>query len=213
MLRLKAWERRMKKKFALGAMLTALAAGTADAADYARGPMPYAGPLSTFSWMGPYIGANLGYQWGTATNSAVRPDGLLGGIQGGYNWQSGQFVLGGEADLQFSGASDVFAAWKFANPWFGTMRGRAGFAMNNILVYATGGLAFGGGRAEFAGLRETQMHLGWTVGAGLEVGFTPNWSAKVEYLFVDLSERNYSIIGTTHGFESSVFRFGVNYRF
>ena len=64
-------------------------------------------------------------------------------VSSAYNWQSGQFVYGVEADLQASGADDTFAAYKFSNPWFGTVRGRVGYAFNNILLYGTLGLAFG----------------------------------------------------------------------
>ena len=65
------------------------------------------------------------------------PSGVAGGVQVGYNWQRGQFVFGGETDLQVSDADDRFASWKFSNPWFGTLRARAGFAMNNVLLYGT----------------------------------------------------------------------------
>ena len=64
-------------------------------------------------------------------------------MQAGYNGQFGQFVFGGETDLQVSDADDTFAPWKFSNPWFGTLRARAGFAMSNVLFYGTVGLAYG----------------------------------------------------------------------
>ncbi|MPZ58226.1 MAG: outer membrane beta-barrel protein [Rhizobiales bacterium] len=197
-----------------------IATGQAGAADTGSSPGPYYSapvyaPTSvrSYSWMGPYLGANVGYQWGSATNSPTNPNGFAGGIQGGYNFQSGQFVFGGETDLQLSAADDTFAPWKFANPWFGTLRGRAGVALNNILLYGTGGMAYGGGRAHVAGISESRTQLGWAAGLGVEVGFTPNWSAKAEYLYVDLSERGYTVVGTQNGFESNLLRFGVNYRF
>jgi outer membrane immunogenic protein len=137
----------------------------------------------------------------------------LGGLQGGYNWQNGQFVFGGETDLQLTDADDTFAPWKFSNPWFGTLRGRAGMAMNNILFYATAGLAYGGLKAEAAGLTETKTHLGWTAGVGMEVGFNRSWSAKVEYLYMDLGNRAYSVTGADNGLESNMLRFGINYHF
>jgi hypothetical protein len=97
-------------------------------------------------------------------------------LQAGYNWQNGQFVFGGETDLQVTGADDTFAPYKFSNPWFGTLRARAGYAMNNILLYGTLGLAYGGVKGELGGLDESKTHTGWTGGLGMEVGFTPNWS-------------------------------------
>ena len=77
---------------------------------------------------GAYAGVNAGYEWGNVSNSATEPNGFLGGLQAGYNWQSGQFVLGAETDIQATGADDTFAPYKFSNPWFGTFRGRAGWA-------------------------------------------------------------------------------------
>ena len=82
-----------------------------------------------------------------------------------------------------------------------------------VLLYLTGGLAYGSGRVEFAGMSETQTHLGWTLGGGVEVGLTPNWSAKAEYFYVRLDDRSYVLTGVNNGFSSNVFRLGVNYRF
>ena len=70
-------------------------------------------------WQGAYVGANLGYQWGRVSGTPADPSGVTGGVQLGYNWQFGQFVFGGEADMQLSDADDKFASWKFSNPWFG----------------------------------------------------------------------------------------------
>ena len=123
------------------------------------------------------------------------------------------FVFGGEADLQLSGADDTFAPYKFSNPWFGTLRARVGYAVNNILVYGTLGLAYGQIKGVFNGLDETKTHVGWAGGVGAEVGLTPNWSAKVEYLYMDLSNRAYSITGVSNGYDASMLRFGVNYHF
>jgi outer membrane immunogenic protein len=191
----------------------ALASHAATAADL----MPYNQPMparGTF-WQGPYLGANLGYQWGSVTRSPNDPSGVTGGIQGGYNWQIGQFVFGGETDLQLSDADDRFAGWKFSNPWFGTLRARGGYAMNNILLYGTLGLAYGTLRMQdlATGIDESRTSIGWAGGAGIEVALTSNWSAKAEYLYVDLNNRSFNLTGTNHGIDSSVLRFGVNYRF
>jgi outer membrane immunogenic protein len=82
--------------------------------------------LSAGSWVGPYLGANVGYELATVDNNPTKPSGIAGGIEAGYNWQRGQFVFGGEADFQLSGADATVAPWQFSNPWFGTVRGRAG---------------------------------------------------------------------------------------
>jgi outer membrane immunogenic protein len=80
-------------------------------------------------------------------------------------------------------------------------------------LYLTGGFAYGGMRIELAGFTESKTHVGWTIGGGVEVGLTPNWSAKAEYLYVELSDRGYVLTGFNNGMQSSVFRLGVNYRF
>ena len=128
--------------------------------------------LDDCSWAGPYLGGNIGYAWGSVDNNPTKPSGFVGGVQAGYNWQSSPsspWVFGVEGDIQATGADDTFAPWKFSNPWFGTVRGRAGYAfVNNFLVYATGGLAFGELRAETFGLSETHTNAGWTAGVGGE---------------------------------------------
>lgn len=197
---------------------SALALNTtgAVAADLYGSPQPYApAPVATYpySWMGAYVGANFGYQWGELSNSGADPRGILGGFQGGYNWQFGQFVVGGETDFQLSNANDVFANYKFSNPWFGTLRGRAGFAMNNILFYGTLGLAYGRGQVDIGSVGEGLMHAGWTAGGGLEVALNRNWSAKAEYLYIDLGAENYALTHTSNDPTANIFRLGVNYRF
>jgi outer membrane immunogenic protein len=194
----------------------AVASGTAGAADMVRGPQPYYSPgppPAVYNWSGLYAGANVGYEWGKVGGSGTEPSGAVGGLQAGYNWQSGQFVFGAETDIQISGAEDTFAPYKFSNPWFGTLRGRAGYAVNNVMFYGTAGLAYGGMTGEIAGLDENKTHVGWTGGLGMEVGFNRNWSAKVEYLYMDLGDRVYSITGVDNGLEANIIRLGINYRF
>ncbi len=206
----------MKKTLFAAAFVAGLTtAGSAAAADLPRSPMPYSAPAPSglYNWSGAYAGLNLGYQWGKVTNSLVEPSGIAGGGQIGYNWQSGQFVFGLETDIQFSGADDTFAPFKFSNPWFGTVRGRAGAAVNNVLLYATLGLAYGSLKGEIPGLDETRTEGGWAGGFGAEYGFSPNWSARAEYLYMDLASRGFSITGTDNGLHANMLRFGLNYHF
>lgn len=211
---MKVGELRMMKTAIGAAALLAAAACPALGADFPRYSGPgYYTPPPGFSWVGPYFGLNLGYQFGAVSHLGIDPSGFVGGGQAGYNWQFGRFVFGAETDIQLSGAEDTFAAYKFANPWFGTLRGRGGIALDNVLLYGTAGLAYGGGRLDFAGLRESQTHVGWTAGLGIEVAFTPHWSAKAEYLYVDLGKEDYVLTGLSEGIHSNVLRFGVNYRF
>jgi outer membrane immunogenic protein len=219
------------KRFVLGAVALLAMGTTAEvrAADYYPPPplpqpppqIAYPATIECYRWFGPYIGGNLGFAWGTVDNSLAKPSGLVGGIQGGFNWQNGAYVFGVEGDIQTSGAQDTFAPWKFSNPWFGTIRGRAGYSFANVMFYGTAGLAFGGLQAETYGLGESHTSAGWTVGFGTEfalgqMGFGPNWTnwtAKVEYLYVDLASNPFTITGMSNGFRFGEFRAGVNYHF
>ncbi len=199
----------MKKTFAALVVLASIA--PVQAADI--GVYPQYAPPPPFSWTGFYVGLNAGYQWGDITNSLAQPSGMAGGIQAGFNWQFGNFVLGAETDINLSGANDTFAPWQFSNPWFGTLRGRAGYTVNNFMIYGTGGLAYGAIEAEAFGLSESKTRTGWTIGGGAEVGLTRAWSVKLEYLYMSFAERAYTVTGVNNGFDSSLVRFGVNYRF
>jgi outer membrane immunogenic protein len=196
-------------------MHTATLAKTAFAAAFVSIAASAAEAQRAYSWQGPYVGANLGYQWSDASNSPANPSGVAGGVQAGYNWQFGQFVFGAETDLQASGASDTFAPWKFSNPWFGTVRGRGGVTMSNVMFYGTLGLAYGTLKAQstVSGVTESRTGAGWSGGAGLEVALMGNWTARAEYLYVNLDDRSFVLDGTTHGIVSNLLRLGVNYRF
>jgi outer membrane immunogenic protein len=206
------------KRLVVGAAALVAAGWTASAkaADLnygQRAPYTVNQPLNGYSWAGPYLGGNLGYEWGSVNNNPAKPSGFVGGVQAGYNFQNGPWVFGVEGDIQATGADDTFAPWKFSNPWFGTLRGRAGYALSNVLFYGTAGLAFGELRAQTFGWTESHTSAGWTIGAGAEVGFAPNWSAKLEYLYIDLSTSQFAITGVSNGYSASVVRAGVNYHF
>jgi outer membrane immunogenic protein len=173
-------------------------------------PVPYLAPPR---WYGPYGGLNFGYEWGNLEGFSVNPTGLIAGGQVGYNWQNGEFVFGGETDLQASGADATFAPYQFSNPWFGTLRGRAGIALGYTLFYATAGLAYGEGKIDYGNLSDTNTALGWTAGAGIEFAFTPCWSIKAEYLYYNLGTQNFQLTGVNTGFSAEVLRLGFNYRF
>jgi outer membrane immunogenic protein len=190
-----------------------LSAQAADMNYGTRAPYTVNQPLNAYSWAGPYLGGNLGYGWGSVANNPTKPSGFAGGIQAGYNWQNGPWVFGVEGDIQANGAEETFAPWKFSNPWFGTLRGRVGYALGNVMFYGTGGLAFGELRATTFVVSESHTNAGWTAGVGAEMGFAPNWSAKVEYLYVDLSNTNFVITGASNGYRFGLIRAGVNYHF
>lgn len=200
-----------KTIWAAGLAAVVLMSAAARAADFA----PYAPPPRGTSWQGPYVGANLGYQWSSVGNNSAKPNGVAGGVQAGYNVQYSQFVFGGETDLQVTDADATFAAWKFSNPWFGSLRARAGFAVNNALFYGTVGLAYGSLKMQstFTPVSESHISAGWAAGAGAEIALSPHWSARAEYLYVDLSDRSFVLTGMSHGINSNIVRIGVNYHF
>jgi len=189
-------------------------AGAADFNYNSRAPYTVNQPLNAYSWAGLYLGGNLGYEWGTVANAWAKPSGFVGGVQAGFNWQNASpWVFGLEGDIQATGADDTFASWKFSNPWFGTIRGRGGYAFNNILFYGTVGLAFGELRANTFGLTESHTNVGFAAGAGVEFGFAPRWSAKIEYLYVDLANSTFITTGRSSGLSFGTVRAGVNYHF
>ncbi len=150
-----------KRLVTLIAALSAFAGVTAaSAADLPVRSRSYAAPVTpvaAFSWTGFYIGGNVGYGWGKTTGTAANAipavgnfdiDGAFGGVQGGYNWQFNNWVVGIEADYQWGsldGSKSVGIATDSAKlDRFGTVRGRIGYAWDRWMVYGTGGYAFEG---------------------------------------------------------------------
>lgn len=219
--------------------------GVAAAADMALPPAPIALPEP---WTGFYLGVNAGGTFGDANNdfgfaSVDLPlKGAIGGAQIGYNWQAGPTVFGLETDFQGSSLKGsistpcitplcglpLSASYGQELPWFGTVRGRVGYAQAGWLLYATGGYAYGrvdtnasavAGPAS-AQLGTSEIGNGWTAGAGAELLLAPHWSVKIEYLYVDLGRvtTSFPIAGlptindSTH-VNFNVVRAGANFRF
>jgi outer membrane immunogenic protein len=177
----------------------------------------------------------------------LKPEGGMIGGTVGYNWQFGRALVGIEADFDWADINDArFLDLPTAGPlvrtsarqsidFFGTVRGRlGGLLTDQFLVFVTGGLAYANVKSdanidEFFGVgRQFRasaegIRYGWTVGAGAEWKFAPNWSLKGEYLYYDLG--SYTIRGTqtnpvdadfaTYSFTTrgSVARAGINYQF
>jgi len=230
----------MKRILIAGALALA-AGGQALAADLPQpGPPPPRAPATyvpvpvpVFSWTGIYLGANGGYAFADSNWSAPPPatgnfstDGfLVGGTLGG-NYQWGQFVLGIEGDWDWANLngttfSNCGPGCETKSDWLATVRGRAGYAFDRILVYGTGGAAFGNLQAAAGVLPfSSSTQTGWTAGGGIEFAFTPNLTGKVEYLYVDLGNQscaagNCSFGGppTTVSLSENVIRAGINYKF
>lgn len=185
--------------------------GTSSAQEFrTAGPTPVGPPVVTA--FGPL----------TATGSdRAHLNGVIGGGQVGYNWQSGSFVGGIEADLQATGergdtticitagcpAGGIFGSASYKLPWLATLRGRIGVAVvPRVLLYATGGLAVGEVDSDFSGglgggpiatLSSNTTRAGYVVGGGVEGALDNNWSAKFEALYVDLGSFDTSFAGVT----------------
>src|SRR5262249_31751623 len=104
------------------------------------------------------------------------------------------------------------------NNWFGTVRGRAGYAFGRVMPYVTGGLAFGDIEANVTALPGvSDTNVGWTIGGGVEGSIFANWTGKIEYLYADLG--NVTCTTAACGLpgnvdlRQSIVRAGVNYHF
>jgi outer membrane immunogenic protein len=193
-------------------------------------PVLAAPPAPMFNWSGFYVGGNAGGAWGRdpvqmhsgtasgdglAENNAetltLHSNAFVGGIQAGYNWQAGSWVLGLESDFNslrlrasqgpatfpYVSASTFTVSQSVRTNWLFTARPRLGFAANSLLIYATGGVAvtdlhynesilnvvLGGGGTENASLSKTET--GWTAGGGVELALPSNWSVRAEYLHAE----------------------------
>lgn len=226
--------------------------GIACAADLPGPPPAYPPPQAPavytpapppFSWTGFYIGADAGYGMTSSSSGMIHGavhgvpfagpfnasgNAFLGGAQLGYNWQTGPIVLGLETDFQgtvgngsVSSVTDAINATT-KTPWFGTTRARVGFAFDRIMIYATGGGAYGystlNGTAGIgpAAFSTSTTYWTWTVGAGIEAAFYGPWSAKVEYLYAGSPSSVPSIPNVTavSGTASTnLIRAGLDYHF
>ncbi|HMK71629.1 MAG TPA: outer membrane protein [Xanthobacteraceae bacterium] len=219
----------MKRVFLAGIALTALA-GAAAAADLPPGPAPYYKAPTyapAYNWTGFYLGVNGGGGFGTSAWSSTGSFNLIGALAGGtigYNYQTGPVVLGVEGDIDWSGMSgsttaSCAAGCKTSDNWLSTVRGRLGYAADRFLPYVTGGAAVGdiqAARPAFAG--GSTSNLGWTVGAGIEFALAGRWTAKAEYLYVDLGNFNCGLgcgVAAVNrvSFTDNILRGGFDYRF
>ena len=221
----------MKKILLASAALIALT-GAASAADlaarpYTKAPMAVA---SVYNWSGFYLGVVGGGAWEAASGDPKMKGGFVGGTAG-YNWQTGNVVFGVEADgtwadvsASVTGATVVpgfgvaTATASSKTDAMGTVRGRIGYAVNNVLFYGTGGYAWIDNKITLSALgvsvSDSKWHSGWTVGAGVEAFFAPNWSIKGEYLYRSLGGETYfSGALPTGTLNFHTVQVGVNYHF
>lgn len=206
------------KKIAMALAALAMTGAAAQAADMPVKARTYAPIAPVYNWTGFYAGLNLGYGW---ASDSLR--GVVGGGQIGYNWQAGNVLFGVEADFQGSGQkrSDTVGAFTVDQkiPYFGTVRGRLGYAAGPWLLYGTAGVGWVNLKATVSApggsVSDNTTKAALAVGGGLEYMFAPAWSAKLEYLYLDTGNTDLTLFGTT--FQSrakdNIVRAGVNYHF
>jgi outer membrane immunogenic protein len=242
-------ETKMKKILFGTVAALVLSPATVWAADM---PLKAVPPIAIYDWTGFYIGVAGGGSLGGSNH--VDPNGVnltadgynvKGGLVGGtagYNWQISRFVIGFEGDVSWVGeygnhddnglsppgipqlADPTLKSFTREN-WLATARVRAGYAVDNLLFYGTGGYAGAGVEAGIKNLANnatifssSSTRNGWTAGGGLEWGFAPNWSTKFELLYMRFDNKGF-VTALGDGTRSAVtlddyvFRAGINYRF
>lgn len=197
-------------------------------------------PVGGFDWTGGYAGVQAGHLWGsgrttaeTGWNSEPDVDGWLGGVYFGYNHQlANQVVIGVEADLTVSkaqGFGQAYDPWGVPLPppvigdvyelnWSGAARVKAGYAMDRLLPYVAGGIAFADVNVHaiddglpISPIMSDTM-VGWTLGAGVEYAFTDNLIGRVEYRYTDFGDFDLTPIATAE-LKTHDVRIGVAYKF
>jgi outer membrane immunogenic protein len=208
--------------FALAALTGANAASAAD-----MGLPAKASTLQpAWDWSGFYAGLNVGYARGNTVwndldgfltaggSNNESNNGFIGGGQVGYNWQFRHAVVGVETDFDYLGLrqnTTLFAippgnlvpAFHDSIRWLGTVRGRAGLAVDNVLTYVTAGLAYGRTQHTIVdpffnvdpNFDLSATKVGFAAGVGAEYGIDPRWSVKAEVLYVDLGKNSPTISG------------------
>ena len=204
--------------------------GSASAADYAD-------PVS-YDWSGFYIGAQAGWTQADVedTYDLVTPfdftaDGFLGGALAGYNFQTGNLVLGAEADISFGSVSETalcdgtttpICLGSGTNPDFdlgtvATIRGRLGYAMDQVLFFGTAGVGFADAKVSdpLQGGSDSKTHLGLVVGGGAEWMITQGASIRLEYLYGDYESIDYALVTSPDAieFETHSIRAAFNWHF
>jgi outer membrane immunogenic protein len=245
------------RRFFITAVVSIAAAGAVFAADIppappppVRAPAAYIPVMPVYNWGGIYVGVNGGYGFGTTkwtapfgglSNSLSDNGGIAGGTLG-FNYQMNAFVFGVEGDFDWSGINTgtsstlcsnlIIGGCQTGNNWLSTLRGRFGVAVDRLLIFGTAGGAFGNAQTVLNGVTTTHTKTGWTAGVGAEYAFAQNWTAKVEYLYVDLGTTTANvtcvagavcavvggvapgtIIPISVGLTDNLIRAGVNYKF
>jgi outer membrane immunogenic protein len=202
---------------AVGALAASFGTG-ALAADLPRSPPPWkVVPVSP--WTGFYVGAHVG---GVSSSESIDffgstdPSGVLGGLQGGYNYQfSPNWLVGIESELSWTNASGTASGLQSSHNWYDTFDARLGYILpwSGWMVYGKAGAAWMNVDYSTVGYSANQTRDGWNVGVGVEYLIAPRWTVKAEYSFLDFGKDN--LPGFANGVDTQVnqFKVGVNYHF
>jgi outer membrane immunogenic protein len=188
------------------ASLAIMAASSAMAADIEQ-------PMETaYDWTGIYVGGHFGYGWGSIDYETslifpgdidTDPDGILGGAQAGYNFQHDSLVFGPEISFTWADLDDDvdtgIPGISFGSEidWYAIFGGRIGFALDRTLIYARGGYAITkvgtNGEADFIpdSFDDDETHDGFAIGGGVEHAVTDNVIVGVEYMYVDIGDKDH----------------------
>lgn len=213
----------MRAGMLIGAVTSLVFSGSAMAADIGLvEPLPVpeavvAEPAN--DWSGFYLGALVGYSWGDAntdtTLGEIEAEGIDGGGYVGANWLLGNFVFGAEADVLASGVEGDEGGLNVDQGVNGSLRARAGIALDQFLLYGTGGVAATDVQVSAGGDSDNATLWGWTAGAGAETMLTDNITARVEYRYTDYEDETFTLNGgagegdlTTHSV-----RGGIGFKF
>ena len=191
---------------------------------------PYVAPVvDTGDWEGPFIGVFAGYGWGTVTDDTATGiyldtvdeldlAGWLVGLDVGYNFYLSEgIVLGVVADIAWSDISgtDSITTATFDTDWLGSVRGRLGFDGGAFMPYLTAGLAVAGTNAtDPAAVSDSATHIGWTVGAGVEIAATEDLSIDILYRYSDYGAQDYALtLPTTLSLTTHTIQAGLHWNF
>jgi outer membrane immunogenic protein len=212
----------MRKALLSGVALVAFGLDAVSAADLPAKAPSWFSPVPVHNWTGLYVGAHLGAIGGNFTNTPLimGPTGdggsVMGGVQIGYNWQVNQLVFGVEADTSAISVKASGTSGSFEEDWLTTVRGRLGYAWDRYLAYLTLGVGFTNVTATAVGSGSTsKVQSGLAIGVGLEaVLWSPQWTGRAEYLYVDVPKDTY-LIGTARvdgGSDNHIGRVAINYK-
>jgi outer membrane immunogenic protein len=175
-------------------------------------------------WQGAYIGAHLGGEGGKFKNNfgSETVSGVIGGLHGGFNWQSGTMVYGIEGDADLAGAKKNYnfgggVTGQLSNGFLGSLRGRVGFTSGSALFYGTGGVAFASSKFEASGggtkasIKDTQT--GYVIGLGMDYAISSNMSARIEGLHYGFKDVFKDDIPGGLKLDANVIRAGISYKF